>query len=154
MSDVERTELITRYIMDPSWIRNDGSLRWTAFKPRREKEGRFIALINQLLRWFNLRTFPTRDLWTTSIYRISDLCNVVIWDIGINHVAIPSKKKLLGRGDLIASNVYDEHLRFDPNDRPYKGHADIIDWPKERKDRDAIAAALAVKAGKAIISPR
>lgn len=153
MSDVAREELITRYIMESSWVRKDGSLRWTAFKPRREKESRFITLINQILRLFKFRTIETESPWTTSIYRISGLSDNAIWDIGFKYVATPSKKELLGRGDFIAANVYDENLRFDPNDRPHKGHADIIDWPEEQKDRKSIADALSMKAGNAIVPP-
>ena len=50
------------------------------------------------------------------------------------------------RADLIASNVYDKDLIFDPDDYPCKGHANIINWPEDHDDMKSIADELASQA--------
>ena len=147
MSDVAQDEIITRYVMNARWIRSDGSLRGVAFEPRKEKISRFSALINQLLQKLGAPTIGTGNKWVTSIYRISGLDDGAIWKKGIECVAIPSKKTLLGRGDLSASHIYSKILKFYANNWPCRGHADIIDWPEEKEIRNSIASDLADAVG-------
>jgi hypothetical protein len=66
-------------------------------------------------------------------------------------VAEPSQKGLVGRADLLASNIYDKKLKFDPDDRPCKGHADIIAWPEEHDDMKSVADDLATESTVKII---
>jgi len=70
----------------------------------------------------------------TSVFRISNLDDQQIWDIGENYVAPISSRTLLARGDLIALDIFDEGLEIEADTKNHKLHANIVGWPlKEAK---------------------
>jgi len=81
----------------------------------------------------------------TSVFRISDLSDKDIWDIGDNIVAVALKKPILGRGDIKAAIVIRNHLKVVPNEPPPR-HANIINWPDEKQKQKLIALDLAAEA--------
>lgn len=84
---------------------------------------------------------PDRRL---SVFRISRLSEIEIWEIGAN-VGIQRGRKLLGRADIEALPVYDEGLSIEPDDIP-PHHANIIGWPEDDSAIKLAAIELAQKA--------
>ena len=129
MSEVLSEEKLTRYILDSSQVRGNGTVKPAAFIP--PKDGK------------------------KSIYRIShpDLPEEEIWHIGEQNVLIPFREKnkqpqktMKGRADFEASSVYDQNLYFDPNGDPHPRHANIIGWPEDKHAQEIKALRLAEKA--------
>jgi hypothetical protein len=114
-------ETITRYILNNShYARTKKRIKYAAFLPRNGE---------------------------TSIFRISNLGDEQIWDIGDNYVALLSSRTLLARGDLIASDIFEESLEIKPDTRKHSLHANIVGWPLEEPEKvKFIAANLADKA--------
>lgn len=77
----------------------------------------------------------------TSVFRISQLSNNGIWNIG-NAVAQKRGIPVLGRADIRAAIVFGQELQIDPNDTP-PGHADIIGWPTDKSKQKLKAMELA-----------
>jgi hypothetical protein len=75
------------------------------------------------------RAFNPKDK-RTSVFRILNLSDDEIWQVGKEHVASPRKKPLYGRGDLTIDDVKASQLLLDPNDTPHR-HADIVGWPDD-----------------------
>jgi hypothetical protein len=122
LKKVEPEECLTRYAIEKSYYRpSDRTVRHNAFMP---------PVSNQEL----------------SVFRISNLSQNVIWDLGKQYVANPRNKPLLGRVDIFASNVFEKGLKIRPENQPHVLHANIIDWPEEREEQRLIAIELASEA--------
>jgi len=118
---ISSTEAITRYIFD---------IKHYAATKRRIKYNAFLPIRGE-----------------TSIFRVNNLGEVQIWEIGDNHVAPMSSRTLVARGDLIASDIFEEGLEIKPDTRNHKLHANIVGWPlKEPEKAKFIATELADKA--------
>jgi hypothetical protein len=118
LADIDPNEKLTRYLFEKSDIRKDGSLHWRALIPNKEGE--------------------------TSVFRISECSEGDVWVMGFP-VAKTRGKVLIGRGDLIASNVLEVSLTLRRDEDARSRHADIIGWPEEKDRRQAIAIDLAEK---------
>jgi hypothetical protein len=83
-----------------------------------------------------------------SVYRSSELHEDAIWELGNHHVAIPRHKPLVGRADLLASDVSDadRELKIEPDTTPHPRHANISGWPTQKDKQKLIAIKLASKA--------
>jgi len=82
----------------------------------------------------------------TSVFRISNLDDQQIWDIGENHVSPYSSRTLLARGDLAALDIFDEGLEIEADTTNHKLHANIVGWPLELAKIKLHATNLAKKA--------
>ena len=122
MNQIEPKEYLTRYIIDKNYYRiSDKTVRHNAF----------------------MLPANSRAL---SVFRISDFHLNSIWDLGERYVATPRNKPLLGRADVIASQVFNKGLGITPEDDPHPRHANIVDWPDEREKQKMIAVELASEA--------
>jgi hypothetical protein len=117
MTEVSRSETITRFLLDKSYIRKDGSLHWRAIMPDSTDE--------------------------TSVFRIDNLSMQDVWDLGNEKVAKIRNKVLLGRGNFIAADVYDRSLDLAPDTNEESRHAAIVGWPMDKDARRQIAIDLA-----------
>src|SRR4030042_4608913 len=107
MNEISPTELLTRYIIDKSYYRpSDKTIRHNAF-------------------------MPAPKTCDTSVYRISDMDSIEIWDIGNEFVARPRQKELKGRADINVAAVFDVGLKIPPAPKPHHKHPNIIDWSFE-----------------------
>jgi len=118
---ISSAEVVTRYIFEKShYARTKNNIKYRSFLPRNGE---------------------------TSIFRINNLGDKPIWDIGENYVAIISARTLLARGDLIASDIFEEGLEIKSDTREHKLHANIVGWPLgERAKIIFLATNLADKA--------
>lgn len=66
--------------------------------------------------------------------------------IGREHVASILGKTLLGRADVLTSDVLELSLRVEPEPSPHPLHANIIAWPEEKSERKLLAMELAARA--------
>jgi len=83
----------------------------------------------------------------TSVFRIANLSDNQIWHIGEHDVAAISSRALHARGDIVASDVFDEDLEIKPDTRKHRLHANIVGWPlQEPHSMRLIATNLAEKA--------
>lgn len=79
-----------------------------------------------------------------SVFRISNLSEKDIWDIGINHVGVmrggnPPK----ARADIFVAEVKNTGLNVVSETSNHELHANIIDWPEGRDDQLNLATELA-----------
>jgi len=82
-----------------------------------------------------------------SVYRSSGLSEATIWELGNQNVAVPRGKPLVGRADILASDVSDsdEDLKLEPDPEPHPLHANITGWPEQKDKQKLIAIKLANK---------
>jgi hypothetical protein len=111
------SELLARFVFHHSHIRaSDNSVRPAAFLP---KDG------------------------MTSVFRISNLTDQEVWEIGEREVVPRRGHPLLGRADLSVSTVINNGLEVRPQEPPLR-HANILGWPDEKSKQTMIALELAV----------
>lgn len=78
----------------------------------------------------------------TSVFRISNLTDNEIWEIGDREVTQKRNKPLLGRADILAFHVLNNKLEIIPDNNPPR-HANIIGWPREKSEQKLVAMELA-----------
>ncbi len=120
-------ELLTRFILHRSHLRQDWTVKPDAFIP-----------------------YPYSDL---SVTRHLHLSEVEIWNIA-RHVARQTEKTLHGRADVHTSDFERQSLRVFPSpvsDNP--NHANVSGWPLEKSAQKAIAQEIAHAAGKVLKAP-
>lgn len=118
LSKVKSEELLSRYILEKTKYRaSDMTVKHSAFMPARNGE--------------------------TSVYRINDLNDDNVWNIGRKFVANPQSKPLIGRADIFASNVFKHELTIKPAPAVHLLHANITGWPVESMRIRMIAVELA-----------
>ena len=83
-----------------------------------------------------------------SVYRISGIQNQEIWNMGNEYVAKPQSKTVLGRADILASEVLNlgEGLSLEPDPKPHPRHANITGWAVDKSKQKLVAIKLADKA--------
>jgi len=82
----------------------------------------------------------------TSVYRISNISEKEIWDIGRKYVAGPSKRTLHARGDATAVAITKTGLEISPETTPHPLHANIVNWPSEKDEQKMLAVEIANEA--------
>ena len=95
MDQISLTESLSRYVLHRSQFKpSENKVKYSAFIPPQ-----------------NLRL---------SVYRISGIRDQKIWEIGNEHVAKPQGISLLGRADILASDVINmgEGLSLEPDQKP------------------------------------
>ena len=110
-------ELLARFILQSSWIREDKTVRQDAFIPP-----------------------PDLEL---SVTRHSDLTAIQMWNIG-RHVADTSARMLYGRADIQAISIRNQKLvvEIDPTSKN-PNHTIIKGWPNDKPSQKMIAINLA-----------
>ncbi len=92
------------------------------------------------------KTFhPARDDHKTSIFRISELSENQIWNLGDTFVASVINRELLACAELTVAAITSLDLRVQPNEPPIR-HANIDDWPLEKEKWLSLAQELAARA--------
>ena len=115
------SESVARFITQKVYYRpSDGTVRHNAFMPYKQKE--------------------------TSVYRIIDLDDEKVFEIGHRFVAVVLNNPLLGRADIVVSKILEKDLRVEPYPIPHPRHANIVDWPAEKSKHRLIAIELAAEA--------
>ena len=118
MESISSSENLTRYIFQKKYYRpSNNTIKYNAF-------------------------LPNPNNGDTSVFRISNLSDNEIWNIGKN---IRYDKIVIGRADIIASIVLSKNLKIIPSEPP-RHHADISDWPNNRSEQIMIATELAEEA--------
>ncbi len=78
-----------------------------------------------------------------SVYRIMNLLENEIWEIGDEYVARTVGKDIKVRADLCVSLVIDTGLEVVSDPIPHPRHANILGWPDERDEIRQLAVELA-----------
>ena len=121
------SEYVARFITQKVYYRpSDQTVKYNAFMPNKNGE--------------------------TSVYRIVDLTEKEIYEIGTNFVADILEKALKGRADIIISSILEMNLRVESTPTPHPRHANIINWPEANSERKLIALELASEAELHLIS--
>lgn len=124
---VSPDESITRFIGQKAHIRTSNqTVKHNAFMPNRAGE--------------------------TSVYRITGINDVEIYEIGKEFFADTTGRPLLGRADIIASEILKRQLSIESVQYPHPRHANICSWPRERSEQLLIAKELADEAELDLIS--
>lgn len=89
---------------------------------------------------------PSKKTVNKSVFRISDLSEKSIWEIGHKYVANERGDALRARGDLGVEVVRGEKLDVEPDTTPHQRHAIIIGWDSDRSKWKLIAMELAKSA--------
>ena len=119
-TEILSPEILARYIIQRKHYRADGTVRHNAFMPS-----------------------PAGEV---SVYRITDLKEEQVWEIGRTNVAAALNKQLLGRADIIALCVFNQKLRVESDPKPHPRHANIVGWPIDQEKKKEIALVLAAEA--------
>jgi hypothetical protein len=126
--EVSPSESVARFITQKSYYRpSNRTVRHNAFMPNRDGE--------------------------TSVYRIIDLDDKEIFEIGHRFVADEMKKPLMGRADIMVSKILERDLRVEPDPKPHPRHANIVDWPEDESKHKLIALEIAAEAELHLTSP-
>jgi len=126
--ELSPSESVARFITQKSYYRPSNlTVRHNAFMPNRYGE--------------------------TSVYRIIDLDDEKIFEIGQRFVADEMKKPLMGRADIVVSKIFERDLKIEPDPKPHPRHANIVDWPEDESKHKLIALELAAEAELHLTSP-
>ncbi len=118
-NNISPLESVTRYIFsERHYAATKGRVKYPAFLPRNKE---------------------------ASVFRIINLSCKQILDIG-NYVAEESFRTLRARGDIVASDVFDEGLGIELDTEKHPLHANIIGWPLHQAKIKFLATKLADKA--------
>lgn len=121
---VEKSELLSRFIYAPKWIRPDKSVKSDAFIPRKPK--------------------PPETQFSVSVTRQLGITEAVLWKIGLEIVPSYHSKTLYGRADFKAEIAQNKSLHLIPTAIP-KNHINMVNWPEEDKNsRMSIAQDIAL----------
>lgn len=124
--EIESDEQLTRYIFTNNYFaRTTGRVKPGAFLKRPSDE-------------------------YLSVYRIMDLSENEIWELGEEHAAKPSKRKLLARGDVSVSDALAQDLTVTDEQLPPR-HAGVRGWPLNKSSEKSIAQKIAAEAMLALI---
>lgn len=103
--NVDGDEAIARFITDKKYYRpSDRTVRPNAFMPASDNE--------------------------LSVYRVSGIVLAEILRIGIDYVARPRAKPLLGYAEVRASEFTVLGLNFVTTEVPHPRHANVVGWPE------------------------
>jgi hypothetical protein len=119
---VGSSEVLARFILHDSYIRENGTIRPNAFIP-----------------------YPYPDL---SITRHIGLSDRLIWEIG-DRIAQQCSKNLHGRGDVPAHVFLERKLTVVPDDPPdptNPNHANVRGWPGDKAGQKMLAQEISAKA--------
>jgi hypothetical protein len=113
----EEEESVTRFIVHSNQFSKIGEVNYRAFEP------------------------PKSDL-KTSVFRIINLTEVLIWFLGFFNVISPKRMRLYARADISYENIIANRLLLSMDEPPHR-HAIIYNWPEQKSERMEIAMVLA-----------
>lgn len=132
---LSKDENVTRYVFDPGYIRR------TQPKPTAK---------------FQVFLPHNRE---TSVFRISYLSELEIWELGNNQVASLRKRRIKARADVEVGTIENigtekgfADLTVVPETSTHHLHANIVGWPEDESALQMVAVELANKA-KVYFSP-
>lgn len=65
-----------------------------------------------------------------SVAHTSDLSDAEIWELGKRTLGgAPGRERLHGRADVKVQSLLDVRLRALRDDKPFKRHTSVVDWP-------------------------
>ena len=105
-------EVIIRFVYDKRDVRSDGTIRYQAFLPR----------------------LDNNNIHSVSVFRKDDRDDNGWWSLGDSLRAESDGKKVIARGEVLASGVTALGLTLNPDDEP-PGHVNIESWPVEKQDQ-------------------
>ena len=115
------SETLTRYIYFSKYIKSsNNTVKYTAFLPSPKD--------NQ-----------------TSVFRVSGLSEIEIWNIAYCDVTPKQANILKGRADINSDDVINNSLKLIPKEPPYR-HANIDGWTGDKSKHKLIAKELEKKA--------
>ena len=85
---------------------------------------------------------PSKNPQELSVYRISTLTEIEIWEIGRKYVQ--GRNEIKARADFLAEIVYENNLIVIADTQVHKLHANIMPLPIDKEDRDEILRELAL----------
>jgi hypothetical protein len=85
---------------------------------------------------------PTPAPLETSVFRISELDDAAVWDVGDSAKPAATGAKLHARAEILASEVRTIGLAVAADPAPLI-HAAIVNWPAEKEDQMVLARLLA-----------
>ncbi len=100
LKPVISTEILSRFVLQKTYIRANNTVRPAAFLPN-PKNGE------------------------TSVFRISGITDNKVWDIGDREVATKQGKPIFGRADIETSNVVSKDLKVISSEPPER-HANLV----------------------------
>jgi hypothetical protein len=109
--------LFTRFILEKKHYRADLTVRYAAFMPNRNGE--------------------------TSVFKINNISEAIIWRIGNSEVAVVREKALQARADINKKNITEAGLNTEFKQSFHYLHANIIGWPDDRLEKQEKARQLA-----------
>ncbi|MDX2415851.1 MAG: hypothetical protein QNK19_00100 [Xanthomonadales bacterium] len=104
---------------------------------------RYFSVSNRAVKYGAYLPAPNGE---ASVYRISNISEKQIWDIGREYVAVPSMRTLYARGDTTATVVTKTGLEIVPETTKHSLHANIVNWPSEKHEQKMLALEIANKA--------
>ncbi|MCU7904395.1 MAG: hypothetical protein KZQ76_00835 [Candidatus Thiodiazotropha sp. (ex Epidulcina cf. delphinae)] len=110
---------------------------------------RYFSVSNHTVKYGAYLPAPNGE---ASVYRISNLSEKEIWDIGQEYVAGPSKRTLRARGDTAAAVITASGLEIVLETAPHPLHANIVNWPSEKDKQKMLAVEIANEA-KLVMQP-
>lgn len=122
---VNGKELITRFLFSSKTFRADGTLRHSEFLPPKN--------------------------WRMSVYRIDNVSNEDVLEIGKIFVEPERGKPIIGRGDLKAIEIYNCDLTINPTVQPHHLHANVEGWSQDTEKDRLTALKLAAVASSSYI---
>lgn len=109
------TENIARFILQKSHYRpSNNTVKHSAFMPSSKME--------------------------VSVYRVDELRNEEINEIGNEFVAKALNKKLLGRAEIIVSKILAQKLSAESHPDPHPRHANIVGWHEDDRSKNRLIA--------------
>lgn len=121
--DIAPNEVVTHYILSKS----EYSVTKSQVKPRALE--------------------PSSEDGSISVFRIQDLDDNEIWQLGRQKVNIPGNQALRARADITVSSIRAANLRVRAEEPPPR-HALVFGWPE---NKDAIMAKAQVLAAQATL---
>jgi len=104
---------------------------------------RYFSVSNRAVKYGAYLPAPNGE---TSVYRISNIPEKEIWDIGREYVAEPSKRTLYAKGDTTAALITKTGLEIVPETTSHPLHANILNWPTEKHEQKMVAVEIANEA--------
>lgn len=96
---------------------------------------------------------PPKASGKMSVYRIMNLGENKIFDLGHRNVSLDPDDPLIGRADILAGSIFEQDLKIEPDGIPHPRHANVINWPTEISRQRRIAEKLANKAQLHLVNP-
>ncbi len=78
-----------------------------------------------------------------SVYKLNDLAENQVWDIGDQFVASIKGRPILGRADVFEAALRPLALRAVADPVPHPNHMNIVGWPADKDRRISVALDLA-----------